>query len=155
MLAKKIKYTNYNGEERERTFYFNLSKAEILDMEMSKNGGYENFINRIIETRDVQELIKMFKDLIKSSYGIKSDDGEMFIKNEQVFNEFAQTDAYSELYIELATDAEAAVNFVTGIFPQKVMKELENSPEYKKKMEEYKEKAKTAVPEQSKPTPVQ
>lgn len=137
MYGKKIKYTNYNGEERERKFYFNLSKAELLEMELSTNGGYENFINRIIETRDNKELVRIFKDLIHKSYGVISDDGEMFIKNEEVLNDFIQTEAYSELYIELATNAEAATAFVNGIMPQALMAEVQKDPEYKKKLEEY------------------
>ena len=137
MFGKKIKYTNYNGEERERTFWFHLSKAELLEMELTTNGGYENFINRIIETRDNKELVRIFKDLIHKSYGVKSDDGEMFIKNEQVLNEFIQTEAYSEFYIELATNADAAVEFINGIMPQALMAEVQNDPEYQKKMAEY------------------
>ena len=137
MFGKKIKYTNYNGEERERTFWFHLSKAELLEMELTTNGGYENFINRIIETRDNKELVRIFKELIHKSYGVKSDDGEMFVKNEKVLNEFIQTEAYSELYIELATNADAAVEFINGIMPQALMAEVQNDPEYQKKMSEY------------------
>jgi len=106
-------------------------------MELSTNGGYENFINRIIETRDNKELVRIFKDLIHKSYGVISDDGEMFIKNEEVLNAFIQTEAYSELYIELATNAEAATAFVNGIMPQALMAEVQKDPEYKKKLEEY------------------
>ena len=141
MYAKKIAYTNYNGEKRERKFYFNLNKAELLEMELSTSGGYQNFIERIIKTRDNAELIKMFKELIHKSYGEKSDDGEMFIKNEEVLNKFTQTEAYSELYIELATNADAAAEFVNGIMPPALMAEVEKDPEYKAKLEEYKKMA--------------
>lgn len=146
MFGKKIKYTNYNGEERERTFWFHLSKAELLEMEMTTNGGFENFINRIIETRDNKELVRIFKELIHKSYGVKSDDGEMFIKNEQVLKEFTQTEAYSELYIELATSAEAATEFINGIMPQALMAEVQNDPEYQKKMAEYRSMASPVAP---------
>jgi len=141
MYAKKIAYTNYNGEKRERKFYFNLNRAELLEMELSTKGGYQNFIERIIDTRDQEELIRLFRELIQKSYGEKSDDGEMFIKNEEVLNKFIQTEAYSELYIELATNAAAAVEFVNGIMPPALMAEVEKDPEYKAKLEEYKKMA--------------
>lgn len=141
MYVKKIAYTNYNREKRERKFYFNLNKAELLDMELTTKGGYQNFIERIIETRDQEELIRLFRELIQKSYGVKSDDGEMFIKNEQVLNEFIQTEAYSELYVELATNADSAAEFVNGIMPPALMAEVEKDPEYKAKLEEYKKMA--------------
>jgi hypothetical protein len=141
MYVKKIKYTNYNGEERERRFYFNLSKAEVLNMELSTNGGYENYINRIVETRDQHELIRMFKELIKMSYGVKSDDGEMFIKNDKVFSEFEQSEAYSEFYMELVTNTESAIEFINGIMPQALMAEVQKDPQYKEKIDEYKKLA--------------
>jgi len=145
MYVKKIKYTNYNGEERERRFYFNLSKAEVLNMELSTNGGYENYINRIVETRDQHELIRMFKELIKMSYGVKSDDGEMFIKNDKVFSEFEQSEAYSEFYMELVTNTESAIEFINGIMPQALMAEVQKDPQYKEKIDEYKKLAVNAV----------
>ena len=144
MYVKKIKYTNYNGEERERRFYFNLSKAEVLNMELGTNGGYENYINRIVETRDQHELIRMFKELIKMSYGVKSDDGEMFIKNDKVFSEFEQSEAYSEFYMELVTNTESAIEFINGIMPQALMAEVEKDPQYKEKIDEYKKLAANA-----------
>lgn len=144
MYVKKIKYTNYNGEERERRFYFNLSKAEVLNMELSTNGGYENYISRIVETRDQHELIRMFKELIKMSYGVKSDDGEMFIKNDKVFSEFEQSEAYSEFYMELVTNTESAIEFINGIMPQALMAEVEKDPQYKEKIDEYKKLAANA-----------
>ena len=132
MYTKKIKYEDFNGEKRERKFYFNLSKAELLEMELSTNGGYENYINRIIETRDQAELIRIFKDLILKSYGVKSDDGERFIKTQQLTDEFTQTDAYSELFMELATNADSATAFVNGIIPAalaaEVSKEMAKKP---------------------------
>lgn len=117
MYSKKIKYTNYNGEEREQKFYFNLNKAELLEMELVTPGGYENYINRIIETRDQKTLVEIFKELLLKSYGVKSDDGEKFIKNDRLREEFESTEAFSELYFELATNTEAATAFVNGIIP--------------------------------------
>ena len=117
MLAKKIKYTDYNGVEREETFYFNLSKAEIMEMEMGTAGGLTAFYQRIVETLEAEAIVKEFKKLILRSYGEKSQDGKRFIKSPELSEAFSQTEAYSELFMELSTDADAAAAFVNGIVP--------------------------------------
>lgn len=117
MLKKNITYTDYNGIERTEPFYFNLSKAEIMEMEMSTAGGLAERIQRIVETQDAPEIIKIFKELILKAYGEKSGDGKRFIKNPELTEAFSQTEAYSNLFMELATDAEAASQFVNGIVP--------------------------------------
>ena len=117
MLKKTITYTDYNGTERKEDFYFNLSKAEVMEMEMSTSGGLAQMINKIIETQDSPAIIKIFKDLILKAYGEKSPDGKRFIKSEELSTEFSQTEAYSQLFMELATDADAAAKFVNGIVP--------------------------------------
>lgn len=117
MFKKTIKYTDYNGVERSEDFYFNLSKAEIAEMELSVNGGLSELIKKITNTQDTKQLIALFKDLILRSYGEKSLDGKRFIKNEELREAFMQTEAYSELFMELASDADAATAFVNGITP--------------------------------------
>lgn len=117
MLKKHIAYTDYNGVNREEDFYFNLSKAEIMEMELSTTGGLTERINKIIAAQDTSTIIKMFKDLVLKAYGVKSDDGRRFIKSEELKNDFAQTEAYSILFMELATDADKAAEFVNGIVP--------------------------------------
>jgi len=118
MLVKKVSYTDYKGVKREEELYFNLSKAEVAEMELSHKGGLSAKINRIVATEDGEEIIKLFKELIIKSYGVVSDDGKRFIKNDQLREEFLQTEAYSELFMELASDADAASAFVNGIIPQ-------------------------------------
>ena len=118
MLKKTIKYTDYNGVERTEDFYFNLTKAEILDMEMSEVGGLTAKLNRIIESKDNRELMKNFKYIIHRSYGEKSDDGRRFIKSDEISTGFEQTEAYEELFMELFSDATKAAEFVNGIIPQ-------------------------------------
>ena len=120
MLKKTIKYVDYNGVEREEDFYFDLSKAEITEMELSEDGGMSNLIQKIVNTKDMPSLIKIFKQLILKSYGEKSADGRRFIKSEQLSTEFTQTPAYSELFMELATDEKAAANFINSIVPQEI-----------------------------------
>lgn len=117
MLKKSITYTDYNEVTHTETYYFNLSKAECMEMEMSTSGGLTEMINKIIETQDVPAIIKIFKDLILKAYGIKSPDGKRFIKSEELSTAFAQTEAYSVLFMELATNAEEAAAFVNGIMP--------------------------------------
>lgn len=117
MLKKTMTYVDYDGNERTEDFYFNLSKAEIAEMELSVNGGLEGMINRIIQERDNAKIVATFKDLILKSYGKKSEDGRSFIKSPELSREFSQTEAYSDLFIELATDANSAAAFVNGIIP--------------------------------------
>lgn len=118
MLKKTIKYTDYDGNEREEDFYFNLSKAEITEMELSKEGGMSEYIKKISATQNGPELIKLFKDIIIKSYGEKSLDGKRFIKNKELTEAFIQTEAYSELFIELASNADEAAKFINGIMPK-------------------------------------
>lgn len=120
MLKKTITYTDYNGTERKEDFYFNLSKAEVMEMEMSTSGGLAQMINKIIETQDSPAIIKIFKNLILKAYGEKSPDGKRFIKSPELSEAFAQTEAYSNLFMELATDADAAAKFVNGITPVEI-----------------------------------
>ena len=117
MLKKTITYIDYNGEERKEDFYFNLNKAEIMEMQMSTTGGLDEMIKRIVDAKDAPAIIKIFKDLILKAYGVKSADGKRFMKSDEISNEFAQTEAYSILFMELATDADAAAKFVNGIVP--------------------------------------
>ena len=118
MLKKTIKYTDYDGNEREEDFYFNLSKAEVTEMELSKEGGMSEYIKKISAAQNAPELIKLFKEIITKSYGEKSLDGKRFIKNQELTEAFTQTEAYSELFVELASNADEAVKFINGIMPK-------------------------------------
>ena len=117
MYKKLIKYVDYDGNEREEDFYFNINKAELAEMELSTSGGLEKMITRIINEKDNKEIVKLFKQLILMSYGKKSDDGRRFIKSPELSKEFTETEAFSELFMELAGDADAAAAFVNGIVP--------------------------------------
>lgn len=120
MLSKTIKFEDWNGVEREEDFYFNLSESELMEMEMSTEGGFTNMMNRIIKRKDAPQLMQTFKNLILKSYGEKSDDGRRFIKSKELSDEFMQTPAYDALFMELCTNADAASAFVTGIVPKKL-----------------------------------
>nr|DAX52545.1 MAG TPA: hypothetical protein [Caudoviricetes sp.] len=129
MLQKSIKYVDYNGVEREETFLFNLTKAELMEMELGTAGGLTEMIQKIIQTKDQPSIIKIFKELILKAYGEKSADGKRFIKTDEHGNPlsraFSETEAYSNLFMELSTDDKAAAAFVNGIIPEGLSKELE------------------------------
>lgn len=127
MLKKTITYTDYNGVERTEDFYFNLSKAELMEMELGTTGGFAEMIQKIVNAQDGPAIIKVFKDLILKAYGEKSADGKRFIKSDEISSAFSQTEAYSQLFMELSTDADAAANFVNGIVPGDVSKQASNS----------------------------
>ena len=117
MLKKTITYTDYNGQERTEDFYFNLSKSELMELEMSTSGGLAEMIKKIVAAQDAPAIISIFKKLVLQAYGEKSPDGKRFIKSEELSTAFSQTEAYSTLFMELATDADAASKFVNGIVP--------------------------------------
>lgn len=130
MLKKTITYVDYDGNERTEDFYFNLSKAELMNMELSAPGGLTNFITRIVNEQDLSRLIELFQEIIQKSVGVKSMDGKRFVKNQEVLENFIQSEAYSVLYMELVFDAEKAAEFINGIMPAdmatpEVMKEAE------------------------------
>jgi hypothetical protein len=124
MYKKVIKYTDFNDVEREETFYFNLSKVELTRMSFRHGGAFQDFLQNLIDTKDATRMYEMFEELVQMSYGVKSDDGRRFIKNQEVLDAFVQTDAYSELLIELLNSADAASEFVTGIMPKDISAEV-------------------------------
>ena len=124
MLKKIITYTDYNSIERTEPFYFNLSKAELMEMELGVTGGMTEMLDKIIAAKDAPSLMKTFKEMIMKSYGIKSDDGKRLIKSEELSIAFTQTEAYSVLFMELITDDKAAADFVNGIIPNEIQAEV-------------------------------
>jgi len=115
MLKKVIKYTDYNGNEREETFLFNLDESELMEMELTTTGGLSATIERIVQEQDTGKIISMFKDIVLKAYGKISEDGRRFMKSKEIQEEFSQTKAYNQLFMELATDADAATNFINGV----------------------------------------
>lgn len=142
MLMKTIKFEDWDGVEREETFYFNLSEAELMELELGTTGGFTKMMKTIVNKKDVPKLMSTFKELILKSYGEKSLDGRRFIKSKELSEEFMQTPAYDSLFIELITNAKAASDFVNGIVPKKlaekansaeVQEQLKNHPALKMK----------------------
>lgn len=132
MLKKTITYTDFDGQQRTEDHYFNLTQAELTEMELSLNGGLSQLLEKIIQENDQRQIIEYFKKIVIGAYGIKGLDGRTFMKNDQIREEFASTMAYSEIFMELATDADKAAEFVKGIMPADMDKRLgqaDNKPQ--------------------------
>ena len=122
MFTKKITYTDYRGTSRTEEFFFNLNKAELAEMELSTVGGMHDMLKKIMETEDMPQIVKIFKQLILKSYGEISADGKRFVKSPELSEAFSQTEAYSELFMELAQNPDAAAAFVNGVIPADMTK---------------------------------
>lgn len=120
MLKKTINYTDYNGTERTEDFYFNLSEAEITEMELSTTGGLAAMLENVVKAQDGPSIVKIFKEIVLKSYGEKSPDGKRFIKSKELSEAFSQTEAYTKLFMGLATDADAAAAFINAVVPSTV-----------------------------------
>lgn len=118
MICETIKYTDFNGNEREEKYYFNLTQAECMKLELGTTGGLKNTIERIISEQDSVQIIKLFEEIILKAYGEKSPDGKRFMKSKEIYEQFAATEAYSQLFMRLATDAEYATKFMEGVLPK-------------------------------------
>ena len=117
MFKKTITYVDFDGVERTEDFYFNLSKSEVIKLELSYPGGFEKYIDTIVKSNDGAAIMKVFNDIIMMSYGEKSTDGKRFVKSKELSDAFAQTPAYDQIFIELCTDNNAAAAFVNGVMP--------------------------------------
>lgn len=120
MLKKTITYVGYDDQERTEDFYFNLTKAEIAEMELSTEGGLAQLLARMSAAKDGRSMIKFFKEFILKTYGEKSSDGRRFIKSEELSQGFCQTEAYSQLFMELMTEKDAMAKFVQGVIPNDI-----------------------------------
>lgn len=118
MLKKNIKYVDYDGNERTEDFYFNLNKAEVIELQLGTVGGLTKTLEKIVQEKDISRIIEYFKTIILKAYGEKSADGRRFIKSQELRDAFEQTEAYSELFMELARDAKMAAEFINAVLPK-------------------------------------
>lgn len=126
MIVKRIKFTDYDGNEREEDFRFNLTETELMKMEFDTEGGMEALIKKIVDEKDSKKIGELFDRIILMSYGEKSADGKRFMKSEEISRAFSETEAYNVLYMELLTNENAAANFINGLVPTKVANEMQN-----------------------------
>lgn len=124
MLKKTITYTDYNGNSRTEDFWFNLNKTELIELGLSKNGGLDAMIQRIIKEQNAPEIIKILKEILFKAYGEKSDDGKYFRKSEELSTNFSQTEAYNELFMDIFSSPETAVAFFKGLLPLDLQKDI-------------------------------
>lgn len=118
MYKKTITYEDYNNVTRTEDFYFNLTQAELAEMEFGTSGGLADMLTQISKSMDQPSIIAMFKKIILAAYGVKSPDGKYFRKNEEIRNDFMSTEAYSILFMELASDSDSASEFINGVIPK-------------------------------------
>lgn len=124
MFKKTVTYTDYNGVERTEDFYFNLTKAELLEMELGTDGGFSSKLERILNSKDVKEIIGVYKELLEKSYGVKSADGSRFVKSDELVRDFVASPAYSDLFMLFATDEDAAAEFIKEVVPSDMKQEV-------------------------------
>ena len=132
MLRKEVKYKDFDGNDRKDVLWFHLNEVEITEMDLETSGGLVKYMESIIDTNDVNQLIEIFKDLLIRSYGERSMDGKHFYKDDKIRNEFVSSAAYPVLYMEMVSDADKAVEFINGIVPSNIreqMAKIENTPE--------------------------
>lgn len=127
MIKETRTYVDYDGVERTEDFYFALSKAELAEMELSTDGGFEKLIDKIVKSKDNKKIVETFKQILLKSYGEKSDDGRRFIKSAELSKEFSETPVYSDMFIELATDEDKASKFINGIMPKDIKQQLDEA----------------------------
>lgn len=132
MFKKTITYIDYNEEERTEDFYFNINEAELAEMELTEEGGMSNLVQKIINTKDMPSLIKIFKKLILAAYGEKSADGKYFMKSKEISERFTCSPAYSKLFMELATNDKLAADFVNNILPKDLADRVQEAQKNRK-----------------------
>ena len=125
MLKKTITYNGFAGKEYTEDFWFGLTKGDLIEMEVATPGGMQSYLERIRQTQDIRGVLEMFKNLIMTSYGQKSPDGKRFVRSKALSEEFAQTEAYDNLLMEIFSDENAAAAFVKGILPQDIAAQAE------------------------------
>ena len=134
MYSRKITYTDYDGNERVKECFFNLNKAEVLELQTSWDGGLQKVLQKIIDEKDQKRMVEMFKMIILKAYGEKSLDGDRFIKSPEITEAFTQTEAYSELFMLIATDDSIAAEFINGIMPKNLIEDAKKLEEEQKKL---------------------
>jgi hypothetical protein len=125
MLKKTIKYVDFDGKDREDTLYFNLTEPEVVRLDVQFPGGLEEYVNNLDEEVNPQDILNLFEEVIRESYGEKSDDGRYFIKDPEKVDLFYQSAAYSALFMDLVQDVDKAAGFFNGLISKTTIDEDE------------------------------
>ena len=126
MLKRSVNYTNFDGEAKNKTFYFNLTKTELLELDGSAEGGLAASLQRIVDSQEGASLIAEFKKIILLAYGERSDDGDRFVKSDDIREAFSQTAAFDALFMELAQDDKKASDFILGLMPAELTSQMQD-----------------------------
>lgn len=122
MFYKTVTYTDFNGVKRTEDFHFHFNQAELMEMELSREGGFSARVKRIVDANSKPELIKIMKQFVLDAYGVKSEDGRRFMKSDEIRQSFVECPAYSIIFMELATNDTAAAEFINGVTPDDMPK---------------------------------
>lgn len=123
MYKMDVTYEDFNGNIKEESVEFNISKMEVIRMQTSKEGGYAEYLERIVNSDNQKEIVEAFEWFVQKAYGRRSEDGTRFIKEDEngtpLINDFRQSPAYDEIIFTLATNEQLAADFVAKVLPQK------------------------------------
>lgn len=124
MLKKEIEYTDLEGNQVKEMHYFNINKAELMELLVSEEGGFDEYLKRIAESKDNKQILAELKSIVLMSIGQVSDDGKRFIKNQDIRDAFVETEAYSELLMWFFEDEGKgnAASFINAVVSEGVKK---------------------------------
>lgn len=128
MIKQIVEFKDYNGEMRKEELYFELSEAEVVEMQFSEKGGIVSYLRKILIEKDNGKTLKYFKELLLTAYGEKSEDGRYFIKTQEVKNHLLYSPAYSILFMKFARDSKAGFEFIKGIMPEGMSSAITDEP---------------------------
>lgn len=118
MYKKELTFKDYDGKQRTETLLFHLNEVELVDIEVDKGPkGMLGYLENIQKTENTAEAVRFIKDLLRKSYGIKSDDGRQFIKSDAIWDDFSQTAAYPAMFALLVQSEVELEAFITGLPP--------------------------------------
>lgn len=131
MLKKTITFPDLDGISVTEDFWFNLNKGELATLALSRpGGGLEDYLQEIIKSEDNRAILAMFKEILALSVGRRKG-SRQFEKSDDITQDFVQSEAYSELLMELLSNPPYAVEFFNGILPPELVTRMEevNLPE--------------------------
>lgn len=139
MLKHEIKYTDYDGDKHEESFYFNLNEVEMIELEVEHSDGLYNWLDKLVKMEDRKEMWYEFKRIVLLSYGVKTPDGKSFMKSPEITTAFEYHAAFNQLMKDITTDEDIAATFINGIMPPEMVKAAEKAAKEEREAKEKKE----------------